>query len=89
MSRARLADPQQRRRISDELDAFWGSLTLGATYVMHVGTPQHQSFLGRTLDDIAAELGVSVGELCCILMEDERSAVQHLHRHGGDDPVRP
>lgn len=84
-ARARLRDPETRKRIAEELDQFWGSLDLGETRVMNIQSPRFAHYLGRTLEEIAATEGITVGELCCRLMEDEESAVQHMHRHGGEN----
>lgn len=83
--RERLRDPETRARIAAELDAFWGGLTLGESYVMNIQSPAYAHYLGRSMQEIAQTEGITVGELCCRLLEDEQSAVQHMHKHGGQD----
>lgn len=83
--RERLRDPQTRAKIAAELDAFWGGLTLGESFIMNVQSPKYRDYLGRSMQEIAESEGITVGELCCRLLDDEQSAVQHMHKHGGQD----
>ena len=79
-TRKRLADPIQRRRIVEEVMNFW-------TWDPHftaLTNDANRWMEGRHLDELAAEAGVSAGELVCRIVETDYGA-QHVHDHGGAD----
>lgn len=83
--RERLRDPETRAKIAAEMDEFWGGETLGESFIMNVQSERFEHLLGMSMQQAAEAEGVSVGELCCLLLEDEESAVQHMHKHGGQE----
>ncbi len=71
---ARLADPADRARIRAALDAGGLARDAGWDGIVIAGCPARRGYEGRTIADIAAELGVPAGE----------AAIEILRQSGGD-----
>ena len=70
-----LADPSQRARIAQALDTEHGG-ALDETICSYL--PKNSHLEGRTLRDLAAERGLSMGETLCALLLDESLAVGYV-----------
>lgn len=71
----RLKDPGVRSRVTAEVQGD-GPYTMGSPWddqlICHVGNPEHRDWLGRSIEDIAADRGESPAEAALLmLVEDE------------------
>jgi len=78
---ARIADPDTRRRIADEMavddpDDYWGRVTIAWSKC-----PEHGPYLGRSVRDVAAEVGGDPLEVALdLLIEADGSIDAIYHR---------
>jgi N-acyl-D-amino-acid deacylase len=77
----RLRDLEIRDRIAHEIDTTWPY----RFHIAYVHSDKNSWMEGKTLDEIAARLGTTVGHVVCDLLLEENLAVQQVHRHGGDE----
>jgi N-acyl-D-amino-acid deacylase len=76
----RLKDPVLRQRIAEDGNTMWP----GKTWVTGIRSEENMWMNDRYLDDIAAESGLSQGEIVCRIVELDYGA-QHAHFHPGDE----
>ena len=61
-------DPAERRRLADRVASFEPSCTWDRVILANSPAPEHAPYLGRTVREIAALRGCSIGEVCAWIL---------------------
>jgi N-acyl-D-amino-acid deacylase len=80
----RLADPETRAQIVAEWNARWN----WESRIASTTTAKNKWCEGKTLAEIGAVTGESIGEVICRLIEEENLGVEAIHYLGDEDDVR-
>jgi len=81
---ARLRDPEIRTKIVADWDRLWN----WESRIASTTTAKNRWCEGKTLKEIGAVTGKSVGEVICWLIEEENLGVEATHYLGDEDDVR-
>lgn len=83
----RIADPDVRDRIADDVYPQWGG-SLADYKFAHVGSDKNKEWEGRSLQDMADAQGKRMVDAICDLLIEERLEVAFVARTGNPDNVR-
>jgi N-acyl-D-amino-acid deacylase len=89
----RLADPRSRRRLARDMEIGlpgWQDLVRAAGWdsIAISSAPRHPEFEGRSLSELARDVGATPVEFCCDLLLSEKAAVTIVAHMMGEDDVR-